>query len=47
MARATEISVSHGVWLRPFGRLVYTMPMYVSTDDEITQICRAIDEVAR
>lgn len=47
MVRATETSVSHGVWLRPFGRLVYTMPMYVSTDNEIAQICRAIEEVAR
>lgn len=47
MTRATEICVSHGVWLRPFGRLIYTMPMYITTNEEITQICQAIGEIAQ
>jgi adenosylmethionine-8-amino-7-oxononanoate aminotransferase len=34
--------VEHGVWLRPFGRLVYTMPPYVTTDDELDRIGAAI-----
>jgi adenosylmethionine-8-amino-7-oxononanoate aminotransferase len=40
-----------GVWLRPFGRLLYTMPPYISSDQELTQICNAMltlaDEASR
>lgn len=42
MASATAACVDAGVWLRPFGKLVYTMPPYISTDVEVTSICRAI-----
>lgn len=42
MACATAAAVAHGVWLRPFGRLVYTMPAYISTSDDIAAICAAI-----
>lgn len=42
MDSATEAAVSNGVWLRPFGRLIYTMPPYISTSDEILQISRAM-----
>lgn len=42
MQIATEACVREGVWLRPFGKLVYTMPPYISTNDEVAQICRAI-----
>ncbi|HUF98991.1 MAG TPA: adenosylmethionine--8-amino-7-oxononanoate transaminase [Ilumatobacter sp.] len=43
-----DVSREHGVWLRPFGRLVYTMPPYVSTDADVQQICDAIvDTVTR
>ncbi|MCS4489403.1 MULTISPECIES: adenosylmethionine--8-amino-7-oxononanoate transaminase [unclassified Corynebacterium] len=43
MAEATAIAVSHGVWLRPFGTLVYTMPPYIATEAEIAKITSAID----
>lgn len=39
---ATAAAVGEGVWLRPFGKLVYTMPPYISTDDEVDRICSAI-----
>jgi adenosylmethionine-8-amino-7-oxononanoate aminotransferase len=42
MRAATDAAVAHGVWLRPFGRLVYTMPPYVCSDDEIARICGAM-----
>lgn len=47
MARATAACVDAGVWLRPFGKLVYTMPMYICDDDEVAAICRAIDAIVR
>jgi adenosylmethionine-8-amino-7-oxononanoate aminotransferase len=46
MARATEVAVAEGVWLRPFRNLVYAMPPYVSSDDDIARITRAIVAVA-
>ena len=42
MAAATAAAVDAGVWLRPFRDLVYTMPPYVSTPDEVDVITRAI-----
>ena len=34
--------VAHGVWVRPFGRLVYTMPPYISTDQDLQTVTGAI-----
>ena len=45
MAAATAAAVAAGVWLRPFGRLVYTMPPYICADDDIARICRGISAV--
>jgi adenosylmethionine-8-amino-7-oxononanoate aminotransferase len=39
--------MAHGVWLRPFGRLVYTMPPYISTPDDIERITAAMTAAAR
>jgi adenosylmethionine-8-amino-7-oxononanoate aminotransferase len=39
---ATQAAVSHGVWLRPFRDLIYTMPPYVCTSEEIASITRAM-----
>jgi len=35
---ATAAAVDHGVWLRPFRDLIYTMPPYLVTDAEIATI---------
>ncbi|BCU07136.1 adenosylmethionine--8-amino-7-oxononanoate transaminase [Allochromatium tepidum] len=37
--------VEAGVWVRPFGRLVYLMPPYVISDAELTRLCAAVVEV--
>jgi len=48
MAEITRQFVEAGVWVRPFGRLVYLMPPYVISDRELGQLCRAVvDVVAR
>ena len=39
---ATEAALDAGVWLRPFRNLIYTMPPYICTDDEIDRICGAV-----
>jgi adenosylmethionine-8-amino-7-oxononanoate aminotransferase len=46
MAAATRAAVDHGVWLRPFRDLIYTMPPYVSTDDDVAAIAEAITAAA-
>ncbi len=42
LVRATDAAVAAGVWLRPFRDLVYTMPPYVSTDDDVAAITRGV-----
>lgn len=45
MQRITENFVDQGIWIRPFGRLVYTMPPYVITADELTRVTDGIYQV--
>jgi len=47
MAAATAAAVAQGVWLRPFRDLVYVMPPFVSTADDVAQICRGVLAAAR
>ncbi|MGO1911851.1 MAG: aminotransferase class III-fold pyridoxal phosphate-dependent enzyme, partial [Corynebacterium sp.] len=42
MTRVQDAAVSHGVWLRPFGRLIYCMPPFISTAEDVAAICRAV-----
>jgi adenosylmethionine-8-amino-7-oxononanoate aminotransferase len=36
------VALRHGVWLRPFRDLIYTMPPYLSTAEEVATITAAI-----
>jgi adenosylmethionine-8-amino-7-oxononanoate aminotransferase len=40
--RVTRAALEHGVWVRPFRDLVYTMPPYIATSEEIAAIGAAI-----
>ena len=42
MERFQSRCVEEGVWIRPFGKLVYIMPPYVITDGELETLCRAM-----
>jgi adenosylmethionine-8-amino-7-oxononanoate aminotransferase len=44
---ATKAAVDHGVWLRPFRDLIYTMPPYLTTDADLATICTAVAAAAR
>ena len=37
--------IENGIWVRPFGKLVYIMPPYVITDDELVILCKALLKV--
>ncbi|RNM14264.1 adenosylmethionine--8-amino-7-oxononanoate transaminase [Nocardioides pocheonensis] len=42
VARVTAAALDRGVWVRPFRNLVYTMPPYVTSDDDLDTITRAL-----
>jgi adenosylmethionine-8-amino-7-oxononanoate aminotransferase len=37
-----EFAASRGVWLRPFDRVVYTMPAYVIDEADLRAVCQTI-----
>ena len=43
---ATAAAVARGVWIRPFNDLIYTMPPYLCTREELLAICSALAEAA-
>jgi adenosylmethionine-8-amino-7-oxononanoate aminotransferase len=47
VAAATRAAIDDGVWLRPFRQLVYTMPPYVTDDEDVARIARAVVAAAR
>ncbi|MFB7863181.1 MULTISPECIES: adenosylmethionine--8-amino-7-oxononanoate transaminase [unclassified Streptomyces] len=46
MAAATSAAVRAGVWLRPFRDLIYTMPPFVTGDEDVARICAAVRAAA-
>jgi adenosylmethionine-8-amino-7-oxononanoate aminotransferase len=47
VAAATRAAIDDGVWLRPFRELVYAMPPYVTDDEDVARIARAVVAAAR
>ena len=45
MAVVQRAFVDRGVWLRPFGRLIYTMPPFVIEPDDLSLIARTMKDV--
>ncbi|MEU8511773.1 adenosylmethionine--8-amino-7-oxononanoate transaminase [Kitasatospora sp. NPDC048722] len=46
VAAATEAAAREGVWLRPFRDLIYTMPPYVTQDEDVARIAAAVTAAA-
>jgi len=42
MASLVPRFVEAGIWVRPFGRLVYLMPAYIIGDTELRQLCQRL-----
>jgi adenosylmethionine-8-amino-7-oxononanoate aminotransferase len=42
VAAVQETVMRHGVWLRPFGNLIYTMPPYVTDPSDLDKITTAM-----
>ncbi len=47
MARMQKVFVDNGVWIRPFGRLVYIMPQYVIDDAHLRKLCHGLEAGVR
>jgi adenosylmethionine-8-amino-7-oxononanoate aminotransferase len=39
-----EFAANNGVWLRPFLNVVYTMPPYIISEDELRKVCKVMKQ---
>ncbi|MFC8126890.1 adenosylmethionine--8-amino-7-oxononanoate transaminase [Streptomyces sp. NPDC057302] len=47
MAAATRAATREGVWVRPFRDLIYTMPPFITSDEDVARIGRAVCAAAK
>lgn len=47
VAKAQKFFVEHGVWIRPFRNLIYIMPPYTISDEDLKELTSAIIEYLR
>ena len=42
MPRFQALLLKYGIWMRPFGKLVYLMPPIIMNDDDLKQLCQGL-----
>ena len=47
MRTATKAAMDEGVWIRPFGKLLYVMPPYVTPEEDLERIAAGLVAAAR
>jgi adenosylmethionine-8-amino-7-oxononanoate aminotransferase len=45
MREVVQAFVDRGVWIRPFGKLIYTMPPFIIENDDLAKVTGAISDV--
>jgi len=46
MSRVQGLIVEQGVWLRPFGKLLYTMPPFIMDSNDLSAVTKAMYEIS-
>jgi adenosylmethionine-8-amino-7-oxononanoate aminotransferase len=47
VAEAQRLFIKRGVWIRPFGQLLYIMPPYIISEQELSTLCSAMADYAK
>jgi adenosylmethionine-8-amino-7-oxononanoate aminotransferase len=47
MRTATKAAMDAGVWIRPFGTLLYVMPPFVTPEEDVERIAGGLVAAAR